>query len=172
MIVYQPAFDLYHTVYRLITLLSYFDRNEYIEIERLRIWDYYFLYPNKLKEMSFKQDEKQIKDLINNHIFKPKNPYEQILNDRKMFEKIRPYQMSAIKYLASLGIINKDYLKENRITKISKDIFNELDTKFEKLSVQEINAVKLLTSHFYFMPLYGENGLKEKTKLLESKYDA
>lgn len=89
-----------------------------------------------------------------------------------MFEKIRPYQMSAIKYLASLGIINKDYLKENRITKISKDIFNELDTKFEKLSVQELNTVKLLTSHFYFMPLYGENGLKEKTKLLESKYDA
>lgn len=88
MIVYQPAFDLYHTVYRLITLLSYFDRNEYIEIERLRIWDYYFLYPNKLKEMSFRQDEKQIKDLINNHIFKPKNPYEQILMIEKCLKKL------------------------------------------------------------------------------------
>lgn len=172
MIVYQPSFDVYHTLYRIIKLLSYFERDEYIEIDRLRIWDYYLLFPNKLKDISFKQDEKQIKDLINNYILKPKNPYEQILNDRKMFEKIRPYQMSAIKYLASLGIINQDYLKQNKITKISKEIFKDFNSELIDMTVQEENTIKLLTSHFYLMPLYGENGLKSKTNLLESRYDA
>ncbi len=172
MIVYQPAFDLYHTLFRIMKLLSYFDRDEFIEIERLRIWDYYLLFPNKLKDISFKQDEKQIKDLITNFIVRPKNPYEQILNDRKMFEKIRPYQMSAIKYLASLGIINQDYLKQNKITRISKEMLKEFNNEFIDMTVQEENTIKLLTSHFYLMPLYGENGLKGKTNLLESKYDA
>ena len=172
MIVYQPAFDLYHTLFRIMKLLSYFEKNDYIEIERLRIWDYYLLFPNKLKEVTLKQNEKQIKDLINNYIVKPKNPYEQILNDRKMFEKIRPYQMSAIKYLASLGIINQDYLKHNKITKISKEIFNDFNKEFINMTIQEENTIKLLTSHFYLMPLYGNNGLKSKTNLLESKYDA
>ena len=60
MIVYQPAFDLYHTLFRIMKLLSYFEKNDYIEIERLRIWDYYLLFPNKLKEVTLKQNEKQI----------------------------------------------------------------------------------------------------------------
>jgi hypothetical protein len=29
-----------------------------------------------------------------------------------------------------------------------------------------------LTSHFYNMPLVGNDGLKSKTRLLESRYDA
>ena len=45
-------------------------------------------------------------------------------------------------------------------------------TKLEELSRQEENTVKLLTSHFYQMSLYGEYGLKDRSKLLESKYDA
>ncbi len=172
MIVYQQAFDLYHSVYRLIKLLAYFDRNDYVEIERLRIWDYYLLYPNKMSQIKLKREEKDIKSIIRTYILKPENPYERILNDRKMFEKIKPYQMAAIKCLASYGIINMDYLILNRITIISKDLFDKYENDFKDLSAQEGNTIRLLTSHFYLMPLNGEDGLKERTNLLESKYDA
>ena len=94
------------------------------------------------------------------------------MNDRKVFEKIKPYQMTAIKCLASYGIINKNYLNNNKITSISKEIFDKYSDDFKTLSVQEENTIKLLTSHFYNMPLVGINGLKSKTQLLESKYDA
>ncbi|MCT4142353.1 ABC-three component system middle component 5 [Elizabethkingia anophelis] len=172
MIVYQPSFDLYHTIFRLINILGYFDRDESIEIERLRIWDYYLLFPNKLKNIRLKQDERDIRGMINSFILKNENPYEQILNDRKMFEKIRPYQMSALKYLASIGLINNDYLNNNRITKVSRSILVQLSDITDELTIQEKNTIKLLTSHFYYVPLYGTDGLKDRTNLLESKYDA
>jgi hypothetical protein len=94
----------------MVQLLGYFRRNDYIEIDRLRIWDYYLLFPNKLSSIRLKQDEKDIKELIRNFIIRKENPYEEILDNRKMFDKIKPYQMTAIKSLASYGIVNKDYL--------------------------------------------------------------
>lgn len=172
MIIYHQAFDLYHTVYRMIQLLGYFKRNDYIEVDRLRIWDYYLLFPNKLSTIKLKKDEKDIRTIIHNYIDRNDNPYEKILDSRKMFEKIKPYQMTAIKSLASYGIINKDYLSSNRITNINKDVLEKYMIKLEPLNSQEHNTLKLLTSHFYQISLYGENGLKERTKLLESKYDA
>ncbi len=172
MIIYHQAFDLYHTLYRMIQLLGYFRRSEYIEVDRLRIWDYYLLFPNKLSKIKLKRDEKDIKNLINAFIIKVDNPYEEVIDDRKMFEKIKPYQMTAIKSLASYGIVNKDYLTTNRITSIDIEVIKSYLSKLEKLSKQEENTIKLLTSHFYQMSLYGEYGLKDRSKLLESKYDA
>jgi len=172
MIIYHQAFDLYHTVYRMIQLLGYFKRDDSIEIDRLRIWDYYLLFPNKIKNIKLKKDEQDVRILIQTYIEKDENPYELIQDDRKMFEKIKQYQMTAIKSLAAYGIINKDYLETNRITTISTDILKSYYLKLEKLTDQEQNAINLLTSHFYQMSLYGENGLKSRTNLLESKYDA
>tara|TARA_B110000003_G_C16570162_1_gene503970 strand:+ start:250 stop:771 length:522 start_codon:yes stop_codon:yes gene_type:complete len=172
MIVYQKSFDLYHTVYRMIKLLAHFKEDGVIEIDRLRIWDYYLLYPNKMQEIKLKREEKDVKTIIKQFITRPENSYEKVMNDRKVFEKIKPYQMTAIKCLASYGIINKNYLNNNKITSISKEIFDKYSDDFKTLSVQEENTIKLLTSHFYNMPLVGVNGLKSKTQLLESKYDA
>jgi len=172
MIVYQKSFDLYHTVYRMIKLLAHFKESGVIEIDRLRIWDYYLLYPNKMQEIKLKRDEQDIKNIIKQFITRPENTYEKVINDRKIFEKIKPYQMTAIKCLASYGIINKNYLNNNKITSISQEIFDKYSDDFKTLSVQEENTIKLLTSHFYNMPLVGNDGLKNKTQLLESRYDA
>ena len=60
MIVYQKSFDLYHTVYRMIKLLAHFKEDGVIEIDRLRIWDYYLLHPNKMQEIKLKREEKDI----------------------------------------------------------------------------------------------------------------
>lgn len=172
MIIYHQAFDLYHTVYRMVQLLGYFRRNDYIEVDRLRIWDYYLLFPNKMEKIKLKQNEKDVKRYIKNLVLRKANPYEEVMDDKKMFERIKPYQMTAIKSLASYGIINKDYLTTNRITTISIEVLADYLKKLEKLSNQEENTIKLLTSHFYLMSLYGKDGLKDRTKLLESKYDA
>jgi len=172
MIVYQQAFDLYHAIYRIINILGNFKYADSIELDRLRIWDYYLLFPNKLKNISLKRDEQDIKKLINNYISKEQNPYEVILNDRKMLEKIRPFQMGALKYLASIGLIDKDYLKNNRISKISDDVLSELKQITQELTPQEKNTISLLTGHFFYVPLVGKDGLKNRTHLLESRYDA
>ncbi len=64
MIVYHQAFDLYHTAYRMIQLLTYFERGESVEIDRLRIWDYYLLFPIEIQRIKFSVEEKEIKNYI------------------------------------------------------------------------------------------------------------
>ena len=57
MIVYNPASDLYYTIFRLLHFLDRFDHGAIIEVERVRIWDFYFLFPSKISTMKLEKDE-------------------------------------------------------------------------------------------------------------------
>jgi hypothetical protein len=105
-------------------------------------------------------------------VSKKENPYDVILENRKMFERIRPYQISALHCLASYGIIDKELLKENRVSVISKKLLEDYTNKFEELSAKEKNLIAILTSHFYNISMFGADGLKDRTNLMVSKYDA
>jgi len=172
MIIYNQAFDLYHTVYRMLQFLTYFNREESIELDRLRIWDFYLLFPNKIHEIKLKRTEKDIKAILNQYVSKNDNPYEVILENRKVFEKIKPYQISAINCLASYGIIDKELLQMNRISIVSKEILKDYTAQFEELSPKEKNLISILTSHFYQISMFGDDGLKSRSQLMVSRYDA
>lgn len=172
MVVYHQAFDLYHSVYRLLRLLTHVKRGQFVEVDRLRIWDFYLLFPDKMHSIISSREEVDVKALIRTYMSKQENPYETVFDSRKIFEKIRPYQITAIKCLASYGIISKEMLKEDKVSVVSKDLMKDYLSKFEPLSPKEHNAIALLTSHYFLMSMFGPNGLKAKTQLLESKYDA
>lgn len=167
MLVYHSAFDMYHCVYRLIQLLSNL-KEEYVELERLRMWDYYLAFPNEMTKIRYERGNNDIQNLFP----KKENPYEIVLDGKIIFEKMKPYQLTAIKTLASYGLVKKDYLTENRITKIDKTLFEDILKNYEPLSDRESNIIKIMTTYFYNMPLYGEKGFKDRTNLLEFRYDA
>ena len=99
MIVYHQAFDLYHTVYRMLHILTHFDKEESVEIDRLRIWDFYLLFPNKLHIVKLKRNEEDVKKLIKQYIPRKENPYELFIDNRKMFEKIKPSFYNSGKFI-------------------------------------------------------------------------
>src|SRR6218665_3061037 len=101
MIVYNQAFDLYHTIFRLIHFLNKFENQTVLEIERVRIWDFYLLFPSKIHEIRLKQSESDIKKIRKEFIKDSNNPYEKITENRKVFEKIKPYQQAALNCIAS-----------------------------------------------------------------------
>ncbi|WP_085536616.1 ABC-three component system middle component 5 [Massilibacteroides vaginae] len=172
MIVYNQAFDLYHTIFRILHFLNKFENDAVVEIERIRIWDFYLLFPHKIHDIRLKQNESDIRKIRKDFIKDSKNPYEQINENRKIFEKIKPYQLSALNCIASYGIIDKSSLNQQRITIINKNVLTEFVANFEELSPKERNIIALMTSHFYQMSLFGTDGLKNRTNLIESKYDA
>lgn len=55
MLVYHSAFDMYHSVYRMIQLLTNL-KKDYVELERLRIWDYYLAFPNEMTKIKFERE--------------------------------------------------------------------------------------------------------------------
>jgi len=172
MIVYNQAFDLYHTIFRLLNFLNKFESGATIEAERLRIWDFYLLFPNKIHEIHLKQTETDIRQLRKSFVRESKNPYEKVTENRKVFEKIKPYQLSALNCIASYKIIDKALLNQQQVSIISKEILKDFVDKSEELSATEKNVISLMTLHFSQISLMGIDGLKGRTNLIESRYDA
>jgi hypothetical protein len=172
MIVYNQAFDLYHTIFRFLHFLDRFENGDLLEIERIRIWDFYLLFPSKIHSIRLKQKESDIRKIRKDFIKDSDNPYEKITEDRKIFEKLKPYQLAALNCIASYGIIDKSLLNQSRVSIINKKILVEFVKTFDGISAKERNVISLMTSHFNQISLFGSDGLKNRTNLMESKYDA
>ena len=171
MIIYNQALDMYHTVFRFLQILNRFDVESQIEVDRLRMWDFYLLFPNKIHAIRLKQNESDVRKLMKEYVRKIENPYEKITEDRKIFEKIKPYQLAALNCIASYGIIDKSVLNQQRILITNKNLLSEFANNFGDLPATERNIVSLMTSHFFKMSMFGKDGLKQRTNLIESKYD-
>ena len=99
------------------------------------------------------------------------NPYQQIYDQKKTLEKIKPYQLAALNSLASYNIIEKDSLLREEIKINSLEILKKYVESVGDLSNREKNIVAIMTSVFRNISLQGNDGLKKRTDLIEYKYD-
>ena len=171
MILYNNAFDLYHTIFRMLHLLNKANEDRIIEVDRIRIWDYYLLFTNEILKIKPKRNERVFKDLLKELNVKNNNPYQQIYDSKKALEKIKPYQMTALNCLASYNIIDKDSLLREEIKISSSELLRKYVESVGDLSNREKNIVAIMTSVFIDISLVGDNGLKKRSKLIEYKYD-
>ena len=171
MILYNNAFDLYHTIFRMLHLLSKIEKDKVIEIDRIRIWDYYLLFTNEIFNIKPRKNKKEYNQLLKELNIKKNNPYQQIYDKRKTLEKIKPYQLSALNCLASYNIIDKEYLLKEEVKINSFDLLKRYTQSAGDLSDREKNIITIMTSFFRDISLIGNNGLKERSNLMESKYD-
>ena len=63
-------------------------------------------------------------------------------------------------------------LLEDQIFVISTEILEKYITSLGEVSPREKNIISIVTSTFFDISLPGVNGLKNRTNLIESKYDA
>jgi hypothetical protein len=172
MIIYNQAFDLYHAIFRMLQLLYRVDDKKLIDIDRLRIWDFYLLFPNEIYNIKPKKHEVDFKKRLKQLTVKKDNPYQKVFDNRKTLEKIKPYQLSALHCLASYGIIDKSSLFQDRILIKSTKLLKEHVEAIGSLSSREQNIITIVTSDFYDVSMIGKDGLKNRSNLIESKYDA
>ncbi|HTJ48462.1 MAG TPA: ABC-three component system middle component 5 [Cyclobacteriaceae bacterium] len=151
----------------MLALLS-FTREDELYLDKLRIWDFYLTFPNEVRDISFPKDLRPLKEKI----FKDRsNPYEDLSDPKRIFERMRTYQLSAIKCLAVYGFVDSNLLSRNKIKKTNKEIPKELQDYINNLPHEKVNVIKLVTSDFVNLPLFGDKGLKARTGLIEFKYD-
>lgn len=166
MIIYHPAFDIYNCAFRLLQIMELMHLKQ-IEIDRLRVWDFYFVFPKQVKGISFPSSITQLRKKFN---VLP-NPYEDIVDAKQVFERMKPFQYAALKYLASYGLVDASELVDNICKRTGKSIPNELQYRLTDITSEQQNVFELFSSGFINMPLYGKLGFKERTKLLDFKYD-
>lgn len=172
MITYNPAFDLYHCIFRMAHIIDRLEANECFDIDKVRIWDFYLLFPSKLYTLSIKRDEKKVREARKLYIAKERNPYEYSGDNRKLFEWIKPFQVSALSCLVSCGILNKEAYLSGKVCVADRKALDEFVKHAGDFSARERNVLSFMSLFSRTMPLTGIDGLKARTNLLESKYDA
>lgn len=172
MITYNPAFDLYHCIFRMAHILQKLKDDDNFEVDKVRIWDFYLLYPSKAYDIHLKRTETEISEKRKKYINKSKNPYEYTGDNRKLFEWIRQFQVAALNCLVSCGIIDKDDYLNNKVRIINHKALDTFVEKSGSLTPEETNVLAFMGYLSRNMPLTGAYGLKARTQLLEFKYDA
>ena len=169
--IYTPAFDTFNTIYRMLHILSHFDTEKYVEVERMRIFDYYLLFPHRAHKIRLKPGEGEFRVHLKRFVSFKVNPYHTITNDRRLFERLRPYQMIALSHIASYGLISPEHLLNQQVKVADPDKLRDVISRLEKMEGIEGNVLSWLCLCFRTTPINGVFGLKYRTNLLESKYD-
>lgn len=172
MITYNPAFDLYHCIYRMLHILGRLVEGESIDVDKARIWDFYLLFPQKVYGIHMCRYDSENLNLRKLYVRKSNNPYEYCGDNRKLFERLKPYQMTALSNLVSYGVIDRDQFLNKKIVICDNQKFQKLITDLEPLDTKEANVLSFMSLFTKEMSLFGENGLKQRTELMESRYDA
>lgn len=165
MLIYNPAYDIYHCIYRIYNILKNIKSTDSIELDRIRIIDFHLVFPSSLVTIDFPVGFKKIKRKLSNSNYS----YREISNKYVTFQTMQPLQVQAIDFLKSQGYIDINNL--NQITKNS--IFSDLNINSDISFSNDLDEKdeELLLNFFYKTPLNGANSLKKRTKLLEYRYD-
>lgn len=165
MLIYNQAYDTYHTIFRMLLLSSRILKP--IEVDKLRILDFYYVYPTELldikKPLGFKKYEKFLNPEI--------NKYDRVMNPKRIFYKMNNIQLQAIKALVAYGYFDSESFENGTIKITNKKMSEELNFAIENAIKQNFNIISLLTGPLTEIDLYGHLGLKERTGLIEFRYD-
>ena len=165
--IYHPRKDIYHCCFRLLSILS-LTENESIDIDKLRIIDFFLVFPNYLVIKDGLSFNKYItfpkgKSISAKILKKIDKPFEYLLNPKILFSELSDFQTHALLILKAKKIIEID---------------NELVIKSEKFNTVKDNLIsdtRFVSDEVFkelIMKLLDIDNLKTRTKLMESRYDS
>lgn len=168
MLIYSPAFDVSHCVFRMLYILNVLDETKTIEIEKFQIIDFYLVYPACIKDFKFPVDNIEIKSFFKDI----KKEYRNPINSNETFKKINILQKRALMNIISQGFIDIDFFKKGYIKRTNKKFNSDLKVQLSNFTFygdQKLPLILILT--LLDINLNGEKGLKARSGLLEYRYE-
>lgn len=167
MLIYHPAYDANHCLYRLLAILQ--ATTEFpITWDQLRVLDYYYLFPSQLKNI--KPWPSSIKDFRTKLKSIP-DQFEDINNPARVLYDLQVFQKTAALELIAKGIISKSDF-EGGLLKLNID---PLPSNFAELIENDCflksDAFEVITKALPKIEFNGDSGLKKRSGLMEYIYD-
>jgi len=167
MLIYHPAFDASHCAYRILKIFNVNTKITRFEEDRIKLIDFYMVFPKQIKSIRFPRSFKlgKLKNILNSidDTYRPcKSPY-------LIFQKMNIIQEKVLK-----NLILNEYLE---FSSIDNTYFK--GKKFEILSLSEplfdnfipLEIEKEILNFLISFEIDGKDGLKDRTKLMEFRYD-
>jgi len=164
MLIYHPAYDAFHCVFRLLSLIANTKR---LEISKVRILDFFLTFPAEVKTIRLPPALSTKKKLAANLT----NIYHGPLNSQQVFRDMEHIQIAALNALAGSNIIDRDLLKKGYVERTSVTLPDDLQLRIDEKNSLDEPISKFIFKELSEMPLFGIDGLKHRTGLMEYRYD-
>lgn len=168
MLIYHPAFDANHCLYRIVTILYSSQKTE-VSWSLLRLLDFYYLFPAQLKKISpWPNQISKYKKLLRNI----PEQYEDISNSSRVFYDLEKFQKTAVLELIAKGIISKESFEEGKVCLVDGALPNSFVEYIENNEFFYKDEFKIIIEALPTVDLNGPQGLKKRSGLMEYIYDA
>jgi len=164
MLIYHPAFDAYHCLFRMIALV---DHVQCIEVDKARILDFYLTFPALVSNIRMPPTLSFAKKTAKAY----SNIYHDPISPRSTFKDMYHIQNSALKCLVATGLVDlKDFEKGN-IYRTDVEIPDELLLSMRDFLNKKKDVYEFILGSLSKFHLTGRDGLKDRTNLMEYRYD-
>jgi len=166
MILYHPLKDANHCIYRMLSILI--KSPSEISLERLRVIDFYHIFPHLLDSISpWPNDIKIYKKYTKNIA----SSFESIPDKRRLFYELSEIHRQSISTLVSKGILDKDRSKSGIATLNKENIPEKILNIIESDEYNNSKIFEVLTKGLTVTSWKGRNGFKNRSGLMEFIYD-
>jgi len=166
---FQPAFDVYHSSFRFLRIFGYIGSDKPLSLDLARIIDYYLLFFHRMESVRLRRTDSAIKKLAKQKAGDVR--YELQPDDKLLFARMEPFQLSALRTLALSGYLDLDELNNRRVSFLGREIPLPLRERVLEANQKDQDVMDALFAVAREYPVMGRDGLKDRTGLLEYRYD-
>jgi len=166
MLLYHPFFDAYHCAFRILRLLGRIGAKE-VEIQRLKVWDFYVLFPTALQDAQLPRGSTSLRS----NLKLLESRYEVLPDLRRAFARLEPIQNAALAHLAAMNLISADALKSGKIARTQLSLPPDLASLLTIKNQVPDEVLDFLVTRFLEVPMYGKGGIRMRTDLFDKRYD-
>lgn len=167
---YNEAFDPYHATFRFLRLKLGCKITEKLHFDTFRILDFYLLFPFRIQNMSLFLEDKPWRSISRS--YSKLKPYGELPDDYSIFSKMEPFQRAAATSLSRTGTLSKEAWSNNEIAFEEIELPYILRGRCDELNNTMPDIIEILCAIKERYPLMGRNGLKDRSGLLEFRYDS
>src|SRR5476649_1667680 len=154
MLIYHPAYDAYHCLFRMIALIDHFNE---IEVDKARILDFYLIFPSLVSEIRMPHNYSSIKKIAKKYSNNYRNPISIVATFRDMHQ----IQIAAIRCLAATGLIELTELDRGVIKRSEREIPDGLLLSMHNFFNAKEDIYEFIFSKLSQFHLTGKDGLKD-----------
>lgn len=167
MLLYHPAQDANHCVFRTLLLLEH-SVHENIDFDLYRLLDFYVLFPHLLKHIKPLPTELRAYKHLLSEI---PEPFESMRNTKRIMYEIESIQTVAIHNLLAKRLLDIDSYKLNQLQRTTEPIPSELLAAIQSTELAQKEWFRVIANELPAINFGGKNGLKKRSGLMEFRYD-
>jgi hypothetical protein len=167
---YQAAFDPFHAMYRGLRILAATETTGSLLVDHARILDFYLLFPFRISEIRLTQQHRRFRRLA--VAYQNSRPYGDQPDDAQLLYRMKPMQIAALETLAEKKIIDVQKWRSGSIVRTNESLPPALAVRVGEANATESDLMEAISALGSEYQLLGQNGLKDRTGLLEYRYDA